>query len=70
MVMGKHRGLFLQKSKTFFMTFAAVFSYKKNCHGMLFEIKLCRVSASKLSMCYFHIIHTKDIKNNVLFSTF
>jgi hypothetical protein len=32
--------------------------------------KMCRGAASKLFLCYFHIMYTDISKNNMLFSTF
>jgi hypothetical protein len=43
------------------MTFETGFAVQKKCHGMLFEIKKGYVSASKLSLCYFHIINTRAV---------
>jgi hypothetical protein len=52
------------------MTFETGFSVQYKCKGLLFEIKMCRVAASKLSLHYFHIMCTDIFKNKVLFSTF
>jgi hypothetical protein len=52
------------------MAFKTGSSAQKTCHGMLIEKKMCRISASKLFMCYISIIYNEIIKNKVLFATF
>jgi hypothetical protein len=60
---------FLKINNCFHGFWNGVFSYNKNVIACFLKLKMCRVSASKLYLCYFHIMHTNIIENKVFFST-